>query len=96
MNRILSTYLALHGCVGGGTHGPPITLQESDCHLEGPHDEAFAMHIFLPQDDFFYSMKSANDRGLDWLIPDSAASAAVEDDPNAYLPSRVGHNLGNR
>lgn len=96
MNRIPSNYLALHACVWGGTHCPSITLQESACHLKGRHDEAFAMHTFLPQDEFLYFMKSAIDRGLDWLPPDSAASAAVEDDPNAYLPNRVGHNLGNR
>jgi 2,4-dienoyl-CoA reductase-like NADH-dependent reductase (Old Yellow Enzyme family) len=67
-----------------------------DSELPVVPDEAFAMHTFLHQDEFLYSMKSAIDWGLDWLPPDSAASAGVEDDSNVYPPSRVGHNLGNR
>ena len=72
------------------------TLYESVCHFKRRHDEPLAIYTLLPQDEILDSMRSAIDRGLDWLPPDSAASAAVEDDSNAYLPSRVGHNLGNR
>lgn len=54
------------------------------------------MHTSLLQDEVLYSMRSVIDRELDWLRPDSAASAAVEDDSNGYLPNRVGHNLDNQ